>query len=63
MWAIINNALLSRNMSMYALAKKLKIRPSTVYSWKNQGFIPKTDDLIAVAKVLDLDVTVLLEAR
>lgn len=51
---VLNTA--TTDCSDYALAKKLKIRTSTVSAWRNRGSIPEDSTLEKLAEIADLPI-------
>ena len=51
---------LSRNLSMYELAKELKINHSTVSRWENNTIVPSIIQLYNIARYFDVSTDYLL---
>ena len=51
-----------KGINDYTVSKQAGLRPSCICDWKHGAYTPKIDKLCKIAKVLDIPVTMFVEA-
>ena len=51
----------AKNMTDYAVAKQAGIGSTTLYDWKSGRSTPKLEKLVKIARVLDVDVSEIVD--